>query len=84
MKPSAKQLQLLEVLSRHIKYWERTNDITSPTHTGDLDQDLQMLLNDVIITKVEKNIIYHNMVLLWVSINKIDDTNTKKENIDVK
>ena len=43
MKPSTKQLKVIEFLEQQLKFWKNTNDIGSPTHVGDISQFSQFL-----------------------------------------
>jgi hypothetical protein len=38
MKPTAKQLKVIEFLEQQLKFWKNTNDIGSPTHIGDISE----------------------------------------------
>jgi hypothetical protein len=38
MKPSLKQLKIIEFLEQQLKFWKNTNDIGSPTHVGDISE----------------------------------------------
>jgi hypothetical protein len=38
MKPTAKQLKVIEFLEQQLKFWKNTNDIGSPTHVGDISE----------------------------------------------
>ena len=38
MKPTTKQLKVIEFLEQQLKFWKNTNDITSPTHIGDISE----------------------------------------------
>ncbi len=38
MKPSPKQLKVIEFLEQQLKFWKNTNDIGSPTHIGDISE----------------------------------------------
>jgi len=39
-KPTQKQMDVLNYMSKIIDYWKGTNDIESPTLQGDLDEEL--------------------------------------------
>jgi len=47
MKPSSKQLKVIEFLEQQLKFWKNTNDITSPTHIGDISEFSRANLDDV-------------------------------------
>jgi hypothetical protein len=38
MKPTTKQLKVIEFLEQQLKFWKNTNDIGSPTHVGDISE----------------------------------------------
>ena len=45
MKPSLKQIKVIEYLEQQLKFWKNTNDIGSPTHIGDIREFSQFLDN---------------------------------------
>ena len=47
MKPSPKQLKVIEFLEQQLKFWKNTNDIGSPTHVGDISEFSRANLYDV-------------------------------------
>jgi hypothetical protein len=47
MKPTAKQLKVIEFLEQQLKFWKNTNDIGSPTHVGDISEFSRANLYDV-------------------------------------
>ena len=47
MKPSSKQLKVIEFLEQQLKFWKNTNDIGSPTHIGDISEFSTANLYDV-------------------------------------
>ena len=47
MKPSSKQLKVIEFLEQQLKFWKNTNDIGSPTHVGDISEFSRANLYDV-------------------------------------
>ena len=47
MKPSNKQLKVIEFLEQQLKFWKNTNDISSPTHVGDISEFSRANLYDV-------------------------------------
>lgn len=55
MKPSTKQLKVIEFLEQQLKFWKNTNDIGSPTHVGDISQFSQFL-SDVFTQEEIKDI----------------------------
>ena len=38
MRPSDKQIKIIEFLERQLRFWKHTNDIGSPTHIGDISE----------------------------------------------
>lgn len=42
MKPSPKQLKVIEFLEQQLGFWKNSNDIRSPTHLGDINAFLQL------------------------------------------
>lgn len=52
-KPNEKQIAILNYLSTQIEYWKKTNDINSPTHNGDMEEELWNL--DDILDERDKN-----------------------------
>ena len=72
MKPTEKQLKVIDSVLSIIKTWKNTNDITSPTHHSDcydfLRSDLMDDLDDEAIDEI------HNKTMdLWFLINNIKD-----------
>jgi hypothetical protein len=47
MKPSLKQLKVIEFLEQQLKFWKNTNDIGSPTHVGDISEFSRANLYDM-------------------------------------
>ena len=47
MKPTVKQLKVIEFLEQQLKFWKNTNDIGSPTHIGDI-REFSQFLDDVL------------------------------------
>jgi len=52
MKPTLKQLKVIEFLEQQLKFWKNTNDIGSPTHIGDINEFSQYLKDDFSIEEV--------------------------------
>ena len=46
MKPTAKQLKVIEFLEQQLKLWKKSYDIDSPTHIGDIREFSQFLSDD--------------------------------------
>ena len=38
MKPSDKQIKIIEFLEQQLQFWKHTNDIGSPSHCGDISE----------------------------------------------
>jgi hypothetical protein len=47
MKPSDKQIKVIEFLEQQLQFWKHTNDIGSPTHIGDISEFSRANLYDV-------------------------------------
>jgi hypothetical protein len=47
MKPSPKQLKVIEFLEKQLKFWKNSNDIGSPTHVGDISEFSRANLYDM-------------------------------------
>lgn len=41
MKPTKKQIELIKTIEKIVSSWRSTNDITSPTHHSDINEELQ-------------------------------------------
>lgn len=52
MKPTPKQIKAIEFLEQQLKFWKKTNDISSPTHIGDIAEFSQFLKSDFSIEEV--------------------------------
>jgi hypothetical protein len=52
MKPTLKQLKVIEFLEQQLKFWKNSNDIGSPTHIGDINEFSQYLKDDFSIEEV--------------------------------
>jgi hypothetical protein len=52
MKPSSKQLKVIEFLEQQLSFWKKSNDIGSPTHVGDITEFSQYLKDDFSIEEV--------------------------------
>jgi hypothetical protein len=47
MKPTLKQIKVIEFLEQQLQFWKHTNDIGSPTHIGDISEFSRANLYDV-------------------------------------
>lgn len=68
MKPNNNQLETIKVLKTIISSWERTNDINSSTHDGDIDEEVSKL---DFLTEIEMGKINANLSLLYYTLRKI-------------
>lgn len=41
MKPTTKQIELIKTIEKIVSSWRSTNDINSPTHDSDIDEELR-------------------------------------------
>ncbi len=64
MKSNQQQKAICEIISRHVTYWANSNDINSPTHQGDL-------YNELLEKKEELNITQDGLKLLYDKIISI-------------
>jgi hypothetical protein len=55
MKPSSK-LKVIEFLEQQLKFWKNTNDISSPTHIGDISEFSRANLDDIFLEDEIKDI----------------------------
>ena len=44
MKPTEKQKEIAKVIEQQAKFWQNTNDINSPTHYGDMREEIMARL----------------------------------------
>ena len=49
MKPTAQQQAVAELISEQGKFWMVTNDISSPTHSCDIEESINLLQGEGII-----------------------------------
>lgn len=81
-KPNKKQKTLIEEFKKHISFWIDTNDIKSPTHRSDIDQELMNLefSENIPQEKVDElRILLNNMLTL---IQDCSTEDCKKEDVD--
>jgi len=70
MKPTAKQLKVIEFLEQQLKFWKSSNDIGSPTHVGDIGEFSQFLSDTFTQDEIQDiDILTHE---LYLSILGID------------
>ena len=70
MKPSLKQLKVIEFLEQQLKFWKNTNDIGSPTHIGDVSEFARFL--DDTFSQDEISAIEILTTKLYLSITEIE------------
>ena len=49
MKPTEKQKKVIDLCIQHLKYWKDTDDLYSPTHMGDLQDDFEEIADGEMI-----------------------------------
>lgn len=54
MKATPRQKLLLQEVENQITYWRNTNDMDSPTHYGDIEEELKKLEDDADLTKEDR------------------------------
>jgi len=70
MKPTAKQIKVIEFLEQQLNFWINSNDISSPTHIGDISEFSQFLSD--YFTQEEIKDIDILTTKLYLSIMKIE------------
>jgi hypothetical protein len=69
MKPTTKQLKVIEFLEQQLKFWKNTNDIGSPTHVGDIREYSQFLSDDFTEDEIQGiDILTHELYLSILEI----------------
>lgn len=53
MKPTPRQKQLIEEVANQASFWMNTNDLQSPTHYCDIEDEIALLKLDDILTTDE-------------------------------
>jgi hypothetical protein len=72
MKPSDRQKEIAKLIESQAGYWSNTNDINSPTHEGDVDEEVRLLtLNDT-ITDDQVKILSDKILDLYYFIRDIE------------
>ncbi len=71
MKPTEKQVEVIKEILGIIKSWEGTNDINSPTHYGDINEELNKLELDTIITCPEETKLTTGLAYLLSTIQDL-------------
>jgi hypothetical protein len=54
MKPTPRQKLLIEEIQNQAHFWMNTNDIDSPTHYCDIEEEVAKLEDDANLTKDER------------------------------
>lgn len=64
MKPTTKQLKVIEFLEQQLSFWKKSNDIGSPTHIGDIREYSQFLSDDFTQDEIQDiDILAHTLYL---------------------
>jgi len=53
MKATPRQQKLIEEVQNQASFWMNTNDITSPTHYCDIEEEVRKLEMDDLLTKAD-------------------------------
>lgn len=48
MKPNKKQRRICDVMRSQTEFWLNTNDISSPTHIVDIEEECYAVLSDIL------------------------------------
>lgn len=73
MKPSKIQKCLCDTIRSHVNFWKYTNDITSPTHTSDIEEDCLSLEEEDIIDDKKRVTLEHLLKELYWFIREFDN-----------
>ena len=72
MKPTERQIKVIDTVLSIIKTWKNTNDINSPTHTVDIHDFLYAdLESEDIITQYDCEVIEDRLTVLLYAIQQI-------------
>lgn len=67
MKPSEKQKKICELIKSNASFWMSSNDIDSPTHVNDIEEEVYSLGDDIDLDDVEKEVLISNLLnIYWV------------------
>ena len=67
MKPSEKQKKICELIKSTASFWMNSNDIDSPTHVNDIEEEVYNLDDDIDLDDVEKEVLISNLLnIYWV------------------
>jgi hypothetical protein len=62
--PNAKQVEIIKSVAFIIKSWAATNDISSPTHSSDILEELKKLDLDA----AEEDALYRSILDIWFRV----------------
>lgn len=69
MKPTTKQIKVIEFLEQQLSFWKKSNDIGSPTHIGDITEYSQFLSDDFTEYEIQGiDILAHELYLSILEI----------------
>lgn len=68
MKPSTKQLLVIKAIANELSFWETSNDIHSPSHATSIDEAMNMLELDNVLTEQESNELAKALCKVWALI----------------
>ena len=72
MKPNGKQIAACTFIEKNARYWQHTNDISSPTHQGDLNEEVKNVqFGEDILTDEEQKELANKMNDLLQFIRKL-------------
>ena len=71
MQPNDKQKKVARFVEEQGRFWQRTNDINSPTHYSDMDEFMNALERDDIVTEEEAAVILGKVADLFNYIKKL-------------
>ena len=74
MKPNIKQKELINMIASQLDFWLHTNDITSPTHLTDLEEEFN---KNFLFSGISSNIlddVKKHLEDLYHIIRKLDET----------
>lgn len=71
MKPSLKQIKVIEFLEQQLSFWKKSNDIGSPTHIGDIREYSQFLSDNFTQEEIQDiDILTHELYLSILELEK--------------
>jgi len=73
MKPSEKQKKICELIKSTASFWMNSNDIDSPTHVNDIEEEVYNLDDDIDLDDVEKEILISNLLNIYWVVKKYRD-----------